>query len=73
MRRFYLVSRNADVWEVRIGADGSVRVFGTLEAARRFAVDAARLAWVDEGNPTGVKELLLGGTWEVGEQFGLDA
>jgi hypothetical protein len=72
MRRFNFVCRKGDAWEVRLGSEGPVHSFDAHAAAMRFAQDAARLAWVDDGTPTGVQELNGDGHWEIIGTFGSD-
>ena len=72
MRHFNWVSRGEHDFEVRVGQDGPVQVFGSEVAAMRFAIDQARLLWVDEGIPTGVRWLNAEGDWQTAEVFGIE-
>jgi hypothetical protein len=72
-RYFNWVSRNQRAFEVRSGVDGPVHVFASEVAAMRFAINQARLLWVDEGIPTGVRWRDADGDWQTAKVFGTES
>jgi hypothetical protein len=66
------VSCNADVWNVRFGLEGERHLFPTEAAALTYSAIAARLLWIDEGTPSGIKVITAEGDWAIHEVFGLE-